>query len=88
MTPLQHQLDKLQDLKIQRDRSAYRYYNRENQTILLNLIIHELKGINKQHLSKELYFELSNPERLATKDIEELCHIFKQIVIENIKGRN
>lgn len=87
MKTLKDKIDQIVDLRVQRDRSAYWYYNRKNQTILLNMIIEEMKGMNKQHLSNKLYIEFSNPERLANTDIEKLCQIFKQTIIEKMTVR-
>lgn len=81
MIPICEQLNRLKDLRIQRDRSAYRYYNRENQTLLLNLIVNELKTIDRCQLSEELLIQLSNPHRLAMKDIGDLCLIYKKLIV-------
>jgi hypothetical protein len=82
MRTLKDQLKHIQDLKIKCESAIYRYYNRENQLILMKLIIEEMKKWDsKVKLDKDLYLILSNPEKLATKNIEDLCLIYKKIVL-------
>jgi hypothetical protein len=82
MKPLKEQLGILEDLKVKKENSIYRYYNRENQLIIMRLIIEEIKNWDsKIKLDKDLFLILSNPEKLATKNIEDLCLIYKKIVL-------
>ena len=85
MRTLKEQLKIVQDLRIKREKAIYRYYNRENQLIILNLIIDEIKTWDSQvKLDNDLYLILSNPEKFATKDIKTLCILLKKTILHNL----
>lgn len=78
--PLKQQLEKITDLRRKRDTAAYRFYNHENQLILINMITHEIKEMDIP-LPEDLYFSISPPDKLATKDIRDLSLLLKRMVI-------
>ena len=87
MKNLEEQLKTIQDLKVRRETAFYRYFNRENQLLLLNLIIDELQETENNFIKmeNELYLVLSNPGKLVTKNIGKLCELYKQIIILKTK---
>ena len=74
------QLEMLSDLKKKRDVLAYRFYNGENQVIILNMILDEIKKMDMV-LPEDLYMILSNPEKLATRNIKALCFLLKKVLL-------
>lgn len=82
MIPIDHQLLRIRDLQQQRDMVAHRFHNREAQAILLELIAKELDTYdNSCPFPLDIILSLSNPELLLTKDIQELCCLYKNILL-------
>ena len=92
MKTLKQQLGLINDLRRQREVMAFRYYTSDNQSTLLDLILAEIGSWpNAMKISEELFIKLSNPEKLATDTIDDLCHIYREVIIrknnlENIKS--
>jgi len=80
---LQNRLMVLSNLRNKRDVMAHRFYNSENQAILIEMIIDEIKDMDKT-LPHDLYANLLNPNKLATQDIHDLCQIFKRVILHNV----
>ena len=72
----------LQDLKRQHQIGAFRFYTSDSQAILLELISEEIeKWPLEKPIPLDLYIYLSNPKKLATKSIEKLCLLYREIII-------
>ena len=86
MEKLRDQVKLLQDLKRQHQISSYRFYTSDSQAILLELIAEE---IEKWPLAKpvplNLFRYLSNPQDLATENIEKLCLLYREVIVQNAK---
>lgn len=89
MSALKQQIGLLADLKRQREILAFRYYTSNDQSTVINLIANEIENW-PQHmeLPEELFIKLSNPEKLATDNIGDLCNIYREIIIEKIQCEN
>ena len=89
MKTLKDQIRILKDLKRQHQIMSYRYYTRDSQAILLKLIAREIENWpTAEEFPEDLYASLSNPERLATNDIENLCLLYREIIVMNAKTRS
>lgn len=82
MKTLKDQITILKDLKRQHEITSYRYYTAENQAVLLELIKDEIENWpNAAMIPEDIYTTLSNPENLATSDIENLCLLYRRVVL-------
>ena len=89
MKTLQDQIKQLIDLKKQREIMWHRYYISDSQAILLEFIINEIKNWSyEKPIAIDIYFRLSNPDNLASRNIEELCHLFRDIILHKSKAEN
>ncbi|MFX0195357.1 MAG: hypothetical protein ACFFCW_04470 [Candidatus Hodarchaeota archaeon] len=88
MKTLKDHIRILKDLRRQHEIMSYRYYIRDSQAILLELIAREMENWSVAELIPEdLYESLSNPERLATNDIEDLCLLYRRVVLLTAKAK-
>ena len=82
MQNLRDQVRLLQDLKRQHQINSFRFYTADSQAILLELIA---KEIEKWPLAKpiplDLFSDLANPKDLATDSIEDLCLLYRRIIL-------
>ena len=86
MNPLKKQVELLTDLARHREILAFRYYTSNDQSTVINLIANEIENWPKHmELPEELFVKLSNPEKLATDSIGDLCNIYREIIIEKIQ---
>jgi hypothetical protein len=85
MRSLKQQVDLLTDLERQREIMAYRFYTVESQSCLLGLIEEEIETwTTSEAIPQNLYVALSNPEKYATKDIIDLCLLYRSIIIHKM----
>jgi hypothetical protein len=89
METLKQQVERLTDLKRQRETLSFRYYTANDQITVLDLIFHELESWPKhKEIPKYLIIKLSNPEKLGTDNIEDLCIIYRDIILRKIPFKN
>lgn len=82
MKNLKDHIKLLQDLKRQHEIIIFRYYTRDSQTILFGLITKEIESWSLSvSIPFDLYSNLANPESLATKSIENLCLLYREVVM-------
>ena len=82
MKPLKYQIRLLKDLRRQHELVSYRYYTRECQATVLELIADEIHNWpSTKAFPHNLYVSLAYPDQLATKDIGDLCLILKETVL-------
>ncbi len=87
MKTLRTQLEVLRDLRAKRETTIYRYYNIENHASVLELITEEIISWDASNeIKKEVYVKLLNPDILFSKNIVEVCKLFKIVIIEKYKG--
>ncbi len=82
MEKLKDQVKSLQDLKRRHQINSYRFYTSDSQAILLELIIKEIESwpLTKP-IPMNLFCYLSNPKDLAKDSIEELCLLYREVII-------
>ena len=61
-----------------------RFFIKEDQIILLNMIQFELLCSNRKIDETDLKIRLLNIERLLTKDIGELAKVLRELIYHNI----
>jgi len=89
MRTLKHQIELLFDLKRRREIMAFRYYTSKDQSTLLDLISAELESWhNTMKIPEELLVKLSNPDRLATDGIYDLCNLYREVIIQETDCEN
>jgi hypothetical protein len=82
METLKKEVELLTDLKRRVEILAFRYYTSNDQSTLINLIADELQNWSTQKpIPDELLITLSNPEKYATNSIDELCLLYKKVVL-------
>ena len=82
MEKLKDQVRLLQDLKRQHRISSFRFYTADSQSILLELIAEEIEKWPKaKPIPLDLFSDLSNPKKLGTKSIENLCLLYREVTI-------
>lgn len=82
MEKLKDQLKLLRDLKRQHQINSYRYYTSDSQAILLELIAEEIeKWPLEKPIPLNLFRYLSNPKDLAKDSIEDLCLLYRKIIL-------
>lgn len=82
MEKLKDQVRLLRDLKRQHQISSFRFYTSDSQAILLELIIKEIESwpLTKP-IPMNLFRYLSNPKDLAKDSIEDLCMLYRELII-------
>ena len=81
MKTLKDQIKFLQDLRKRHKVACLRYYTRDSQAILLELITREIRDWpDETGIPEDLYLTLLNQEPFFTSDIEELCLLYRQVV--------
>jgi hypothetical protein len=82
MKTLKDQITILKDLKRQHEIASYRYYTAENQAVLLELIKDEIENCPKTKvIPEDMYATLSVPENLATNSVENLCFLYRKVIL-------
>lgn len=88
MKSLKERIGLIKDLKRQHEISCRRFFNRDSESIVLNLINKELVDYPIEHkLPRKLYAFLSRIDKNNSISIEKLCEIYREIIIikERIK---
>ena len=89
MKNLKDQIKLLQDLKRQHEIILFRYYTRDSQATLFGLITKEIESWPLSvSILLDLYSDLANPENLATKSIENLCLLYRKVVMFSVNAKN
>lgn len=89
MKNIKDQIRLLRDLKRQHETVMFRYYTRDSQSILFDLITKEIESCPLSVLVPlDLYSDLANPENLATKSIENLCLLYRKVVMFGVDAKN
>ena len=86
MNDLKSQIEKVVNLKWQLKILMHRYYTRDSQTIMLNLITKEMEQWpSNTPIPDDLYVRLSSPEKYAQNNIEDLCLLYRELIITNTR---
>ena len=86
---LTDQIKRIKDLKRHREIMAFRHYTSNDQSTLLDLISAEIESWpSTMRISEELFIKLSNPEKLAIDTIYDLCHIYREVIIQKLGCKN
>jgi hypothetical protein len=82
MRPLKDHIRHLQELKIRHETAKYRHYTRDSQAILLELILKEIESLSDLNIIPEdIYLALHDPRRCITNDIEDLCKLYRSVIL-------
>jgi hypothetical protein len=89
MINLKNHIELLKDKKRQHKIIMFRYYTRDSQTILFNLIAKEIESWPLSvSIPFDLYSDLANPENLATKSIENLFLLYRKVVMFSVDSQD
>jgi hypothetical protein len=89
MKTLKDQIKLLRDLKKRHEIAGYRYFTRESQAILIELITQELKDWPyDEGISEELQLTLLLAENLISSDIQGLCLLYRKVVRLRVQAEN
>ena len=76
----------IKEIKRQHEIISRRYYNRESESHVLDLIIEELNAIPKEYkLPKEIFYSLLSLTGQSSMNIQKLCKIYRELILINQK---